>query len=92
MLKIRSNFKWYFGSLLPKEMLFIEDINIGGMSVTNDIENVIQFIKSEVPNIKDYIIQYLDSENVWTQVILDEDGNFLAFGEFDNEKETGIEA
>lgn len=81
-MKIRSDFKWYFDSLasgLPGERLFIEDLNLGNMSVTNDIENVIKEIKRNVPDIRQYQIQYLDSNDEWTRIILDENGDFKEF-------------
>lgn len=47
-------------------ILTIEDLDIGGMSVTNDIENVVQDVeKMERINAERYVIVYRDSEGVW---------------------------
>lgn len=50
------------------EFVRIIDMNLGNVSVTNDIENVITQINSE-RNIKHLRIIYLDSERIWSEVI-----------------------
>ena len=47
-------------------ILIIVDKNLGNMSVTNDIENVVDFIcKKEKLQPKDCAIIYRDSHNCW---------------------------
>jgi hypothetical protein len=53
-------------------VLAIEDLNLGNMSVTNDIENVLAAIaKKENLNLNDYQIMYCDSEGIWDGVDYD---------------------
>ncbi len=46
------------------KFLLIIDMNAGGKSVTNDIENVVADIQ-ETKDIKDHVILYQDSEGDW---------------------------
>jgi len=49
-----------------EDTLVIEDLNIGGMSVTNDAENVITEIrKNSGKTIENYPIIYKDSDGIW---------------------------
>lgn len=62
-----------------KQIIYINDLNLGNKSVTNDIENVIKEIELDIKSkleeyqlndfdITDYSIIYLDSENEWTGI------------------------
>lgn len=76
----RSNFNFLHGT----NTIAIEDLQptLGGMTVTNDVENVIHYIAismfGEVSNKMDsYAIVYRDSEGIW-------DGIKTVNGEFDS--------
>jgi len=51
------------------KILFIEDENRGGMSVTNDIENVLEYIEKKEPNMKELSVIYRDSDGTIDGVI-----------------------
>lgn len=59
----RSSYDW---ELVSEFILFIEDLNVSGkMSVTNNIENVLQEIAAELPDPLDrYSIIYRDSQGI----------------------------
>jgi hypothetical protein len=61
----KSNYEWKTNG----DLLQIVDLNLGGRSVTNDIENVINEIYQKIgEEIKKYKILYRDSEGVWDGV------------------------
>jgi hypothetical protein len=61
----KSNYTWK----VTEDVLHIEDLNLGGKTVTNDIENVIDEIYRTIgEKIKDYKIIYRDSEEMWDGV------------------------
>lgn len=48
------------------DLLIIEDLNTGAMSVTNDIENVVDEIAiSDGLNVKNHLIVYKDTDGIW---------------------------
>ncbi len=52
------------------DILVIEDLNLGRMSVTNNAEDVISEIRSISDNrLSEYFIIYKDSEGIWDQII-----------------------
>jgi hypothetical protein len=58
----------------------IVDENLGNMSVTNDVENVILEIAKILPNKPtDYAWIYRDSDNQIDELVLDRTGNFDHF-------------
>jgi hypothetical protein len=62
----KSDYKWKF----KDNILFIQDLNLGRMSVTNNIENVLSEIKDEMgEKITEAKIIYKDSQGVWDGVI-----------------------
>jgi hypothetical protein len=64
--KSRANFQYRLGVLEGRKTLLIWDQNIGNISVTNDIENVVADIaKHEDINPAEYLIIYRDSEGRW---------------------------
>lgn len=66
MVKTRANFMYKIGEANGTKMLLIVDQDAGGMSVTNDIENVVAFIgEKEAIDPDDYFIAYKDSEGNW---------------------------
>jgi hypothetical protein len=44
--QFRSNFNWYTECIGGMKVLLIHDEDLGGRSVTNDIENVVDYIAS----------------------------------------------
>lgn len=69
-MKIRSDFVYRIESKKEDhpEIVIIQDLDYGRMSVTNDIENVVEFIRTNPempkPDINALYI-YMDSEGTW---------------------------
>jgi hypothetical protein len=64
--KSDSDYEWRF----KDGILAIEDLNLGKMSVTNNMENVLTEIRSKIGDkILDAKIVYRDSEGSWGGVI-----------------------
>jgi len=64
--KSRADFAHKLGTINGFKVLLIVDLDMGHMSVTNDIENVVDDIAfAENINPKDYLIAYRDSEGDW---------------------------
>ena len=71
----RSNYTYKIGS----NYLFITDLNIGGKSVTNDIENVLDDISKELNiSLDNFKILYMESDGV-VDGILTSNGEFKDF-------------
>ena len=74
-MKNRSDYKYQ----LDHNILFIEDLNFGNKSVTNDIENILEDISEELDTSMDnYRIMYKDSQGV-IDGIYTKDGKFYDF-------------
>lgn len=85
---MKSNFTYK----IEGNILFIEDLNLGGKSVTNDIENVIESIGNELRptdiSINDLKVMYRDSDGT-IDGIKTKSGSFEGFyfiGETEYEK------
>lgn len=66
MSKPRSNFNYTFDKVEGVPFLCIVDENRGAMSVTNDIENVVESIIAEEKQLpKECLIIYCDSDGIW---------------------------
>lgn len=66
MYSPKSDYEWRF----KDGILSIEDLNLGKMSVTNNMENVLTEIRSKIGDkILDAKIVYCDSEGEWDGVI-----------------------
>jgi hypothetical protein len=80
----RSNFEFVLTheDNQPKAHLLIRDQCKGGMSVTNDVENVLAFIAAgiEAP-LYEYVILYRDSVGQWDRILTDTDDQFVTFEE-----------
>lgn len=62
----RADYDWKIQDYGNKKLILIEDLNLGNMSVTNDIENVVDDIcKTNQIVCEDYLIIYKDSEGIW---------------------------
>lgn len=62
---------------IKSDVIYIEDMNIGGKSLTNDIEDTIREVVNLLGNKR---IIYKDSEGVWCEAIHN-NGIFIGFGE-----------
>lgn len=63
---MKSNYTYSIQDTQGRNVIAIEDLNSGGMSVTNNIENIIKEISDkENINMYDYMYVYLDSNNTW---------------------------
>lgn len=62
----RSDYTYKIDALNGMPFIIIEDLNKGRMSVTNDIENVVEeiAIKQRINPVEHHII-YRDSEGMW---------------------------
>lgn len=66
MKKSRANFQYRIGAVDDQKVLLIWDQNLGNMSVTNDIENVVADIAAhEGIDPMAHLIIYRDSEGRW---------------------------
>ena len=64
----RSNYKY----TIDGNIIFIEDLNLGSISVTNDIENVISDISKEMNTSMDnFKVIYKDSDGVIDGIVTD---------------------
>ena len=62
----RSDYNHMVTQFAGRDVILIEDLNNGGMSVTNDIENVVADISlKEKIEPSRYLIVYKDSEGMW---------------------------
>jgi hypothetical protein len=62
----KSDYVWK----TQEDILIIEDLNLGRMSVTNNAEGVINEIYEKLgPSIHNYHIIYKDSEGIWDQLM-----------------------
>lgn len=62
----KANFTYKVTEMIARQVIVIEDQDLGSMSVTNDIENVILDIANiENINPTQYMIVYKDSDGIW---------------------------
>lgn len=62
------------------EVITIFDKDLGNMSVTNDVENVLEAIAKEVPKpLSEYPITYFDSTDSEDEIIVGRNNKFLSF-------------
>lgn len=62
----KADFHYEILNFSGRDVILIEDLNRGNMSVTNDIENVVDEIaEGENLDPKDYMIVYADSAGSW---------------------------
>lgn len=66
MIKTRADFDYNIANINGEISVFIIDRDSGGMSVTNDIENVVASIEEkEGIDTKDCMVMYRDSSGIW---------------------------
>ena len=80
----RSDFDWKIVEILQDEravqVVEVVDLDLGNMSVTNDVENVILEIAKILPRPPtDFAWIYADSTGAWDELVLDHTGNFKNF-------------
>lgn len=83
-IETRSDWVWKLKLLKyadeEVEVILIMDMDLGGMSVTNDIESVIQALRADLPRPPaEFPIIYRDSMQNWDEVILDHVSRFKTF-------------
>ncbi|WP_440617644.1 hypothetical protein [Cysteiniphilum sp. 6C5] len=67
-------------ALIPlPDALVIIDLNRGGKSVTNNIENVVTEISYEIPELFTLDIVYRDSEKLFDGIWVDKQNQFVSF-------------
>lgn len=59
---------------IQSDKVFIRDLNLGNLSVTNDAEAVYEEIQHKHPGKR---LIYRDSEGVWEEITLSEDGRIV---------------
>lgn len=64
--------------------VYIEDLNLGRMSVTNDAENIFECIQKHYP---DHRLIYRDSEGQWDEIYLEKTwlGSSISFKPYTGE-------
>lgn len=68
------------GDERANEIVQIVDQDLGNMSATNDIENILNEIQARLPrHPTDYVWIYRDSMELWDEIVVDEVGNFVKF-------------
>lgn len=66
MIKTKADFDYSIDTISGHKIIVIVDANLGRMSVTNDIENVVASIElTENIDAKDYLVIYKDSTGRW---------------------------
>lgn len=66
MKKSRADYSYAKVTMDGIKFIAIQDKDCGGMSVTNDIENVVaEICEREAVKQKDYLIVYCDSMGIW---------------------------
>lgn len=79
-----NKFHAQFDYVIDDNILIITDLNYGGKSVTNDVENVIHSINLDLQresgvNISHYKILYQDSDGGFDSIVVNERGEFVDF-------------
>jgi hypothetical protein len=77
-MKTRSQYEWFVRPEAPG-VLFVIDLDNGGRSVTNDIEQVCAELVTQGVLSPGHRLVYRDSENIWDEVLLDSACAFVRF-------------
>ena len=56
----KSDYEWG----VDRDVVWVRDLDKGGMSVTNNISAILQHLDRHVP-LKEYLLMYCDSRGVW---------------------------
>jgi hypothetical protein len=63
----RSCYEWG----VDNDVIWIKDLDRGGVSVTNNIDSIIAYLSSVI-HIKEYMLMYCDSLGIWDEIRIDE--------------------
>lgn len=84
--RARADYDWKLVQILTDgratTVIEIVDRDLGNMSVTNDIENILLEISDDLDDdnpLSENAVIYRDSEGLWDEIVLDEVGNFRSF-------------
>lgn len=90
-IKSRADYLAYY---FPRFLVAIFDLDLGGASVTNDIENVLNDVNASFHLgafvIVPFTVIYRDSMGIWDEVVITSTGKFQKFASID--KKTLYEA
>lgn len=85
-MTVRADYDWSHSQVLGDHrattVIQIVDLDLGNMSVTNDIENILLEISGQLPEdnaLEENAVIYRDSTGAWDEVVLDQVGNFRKF-------------
>lgn len=85
MKNLKSDYTYIFKDVENLKCLAIKDLNLGGTSVTNNIENIIKKIsKIEKKDFSHFLVVYRDSDETWDG-FNQKDSSFILL----QEKDTG---
>jgi len=87
MKAVRADYDWNLVQILTDDrttnVIEITDRDLGNMSVTNDVENVLIEISDDPlfdnNPLSESAVIYCDSEGLWDEIVLDNAGNFKTF-------------
>lgn len=75
---MKSDYEYF----LIDNVICIRDLNLGGMSVTNNAESIIHEIVKAEPILREWKpvkVVYQDSSKIWDEILIDENFNFKGF-------------
>ena len=73
--KYRADFDLQF----IKNVVVIYDLNLGNQSVTNDAENVIEYLNNVIPEFSSKKIIYQDTRGIFDELEINKKGQFIGF-------------
>ena len=71
----KADYTWKYTNVRD---IHITDLNLGNMSVTNDVENILGKIHQEI-DLRGRLVTYTDSEGQIDKLIIDANGEFVTF-------------
>lgn len=77
-MNMRSQYEWFVRPEIP-DVVFVTDLDDGGRSVTNDIEQVCAELATRGALSPGHRLVYRDSEGIWDEVMLDSACAFVDF-------------
>lgn len=93
-MSARADYDWDLDKVLEDHrattIISITDLDLGNMSVTNDVENVLIEISEQLPDdnpLSENAVIYRDSCGFWDEIVLDQVGNFQRFAALPRDKD-----
>lgn len=81
-LAARSDYEWG----IDRDVIWVRDLDRGGMSVTNNISAILKYLDQHVP-VKEYLLMYCDSMGRWDGLVYSGDTvGFFPINETDYNK------